>query len=134
MFIDPFHSGALLDRAGCRRQITRLLGPDVGLTDQHLAPCHPAQVVARMLGNLKSIYLQSHEFHSAIPIQRRLAALRHDDPVEQRDLGLLFLRAHRPAAAVAPLQAYLDALPAPADAEHIASLLRTAHRDVALRN
>jgi regulator of sirC expression with transglutaminase-like and TPR domain len=134
VFIDPFHSGALLDREGCRRQVTRLLGPEVALSDHHLAPCRPTQIVARMLRNLKSIYLQNHEYIAAIPIQRRLAALLEDDPVEQRDLGMLLLRADRPAAAVAPLQAYLDAQPPRADAEHVLSLLRAARRDVALRN
>jgi regulator of sirC expression with transglutaminase-like and TPR domain len=134
VFIDPFHSGALLDRDGCRRQVARLLGKDLVVTDDHLAPCHPAQVVARMLRNLKSIYLHAHDYLAAIPVQRRLAALLGDDPDEQRDLGLLFLRADRPAEAVAPLQSYLDVSPPRPDAEHIDALLRAARREMAMRN
>ena len=134
IFIDPFHSGALLDRDACRRQVSRMAGPGVEITDGHLAPCRATQLVARMLRNLKSIYLQNHDYVAAIPVQRRLAALLDDDPDEQRDLGMLFLRADRPADALAPLQAYLDAVPPGPDADHVASLLRAARRDVALRN
>lgn len=134
VFVDPFHSGALLDRDGCRRQVARMVGPDVAITEGHLAPCRPTQVVARMLRNLKSIYLQSHDYLATIPVQRRLVALLDDDADEQRDLGMLFLRADRPAEAIAPLQAYLDAVPPLPDADHVAALLRAARRDVALRN
>lgn len=134
VFVDPFHSGALLDRDGCRRQVARLLGPGVKVTDDQLAPCRPAEVVARMLRNLKAIYLQGHDYHAAIPVQRRLTALRADDPEEHRDLALLFLRADRPADAVAPLQAYLATDPPRPDAAHVDALLRAARREVALRN
>lgn len=134
LFIDPFNAGALLDHEGCRKQVARLVGPDYPLTDAQLAPCRPVQVVARMLRNLKSIYLQNHDYVAAIPVQRRLAALPDGDPDEQRDLGMLFLRADRPAEAVAPLQAYLDARPPRPDAEHVDALLRAARRSVAMRN
>jgi regulator of sirC expression with transglutaminase-like and TPR domain len=134
VFVDPFHSGALLDRDGCRRQVARLLGPEIEITEGHLAPCPAAVVVARMLRNLKAIYLQNHEYTSAIPVQRRLAALLHGDPEEQRDLGMLLLRADRPGEAVEPLQSYVDSRPPRPDAEHIHALLRAARRDAALRN
>jgi regulator of sirC expression with transglutaminase-like and TPR domain len=134
VFVDPFHSGRILDREGCRKQIARLLGPDVILTDAQLAPCRATQVVARMLRNLKAIHLQSHDYPSAIPVQRRLAALNPADPEELRDLGMLYLRVDRPAEAIAPLQGYLDASPPDSAAEDVRALLCAARRDVALRN
>jgi regulator of sirC expression with transglutaminase-like and TPR domain len=134
IFVDPFNSGALLDRDGCRRLVARLVGNGVPLSDDHFAPCGPAPVIARMLRNLKAIYLQNHDFQPAIPVQSRLAALLQSDPDEQRDLGLLYLRVDRPADALAPLQAYLDADPPRPDADHVAELLRAARREAALRN
>ena len=75
IFIDPFHAGALLDRAGCERSISNVIGQSIALSDRQLAPCSVTQVVSRMLRNLKAIYLQRNDFMVALPVQRRLAAL-----------------------------------------------------------
>ena len=134
VYVDPFHSGALLDREGCRRLVARLAGPSFRVSDEHLAPCPPTVVVARMLRNLKSIYVQNHEYASAVPVQRRLAAVLPGEPEEQRDLGTLLLRVGRPAEALDPLETYLRARPAGDDAGSIRHLLRAARREVALWN
>jgi regulator of sirC expression with transglutaminase-like and TPR domain len=133
-FVDPFHAGAVLDRNGCERRISELIGEPVTLTDLQLAPCGPALVVSRMLRNLKAIYLKNHDYDSALPVLSRIAALNPRDPHEQRDLGMLCLRLDRPGDAIAPLQAYLDARPQAADAELIHPLLSAARREVASRN
>ncbi len=134
IFVDPFHSGALLDRKGCERRISKLMGQAVTLSDLQLAPCGPDQIVSRMLRTLKALYLTTHDSASALPVQRRLAALNEGDAGEQRDLGMLCLQLDRPAAAINPLQAYLDALPHAQDADAVVALLRAARREVASRN
>jgi regulator of sirC expression with transglutaminase-like and TPR domain len=134
IFVDPFHAGALLDRGGCARRISELSGEPVAATDALFAPCATDRVVARMLRNLKAIYLQDRDFAAALPVLRRLAALAPGDPEEQRDYAMLCLRLDRPADAVAPLQAYLDARPHADDVATLGSLLRAARREVAARN
>ena len=134
IFVDPFHAGALLDRQGCERRVAELIGRPVVLSDREIAPCSLDLVVTRMLRNLKAIYLRGHDFSTALPVQRRLAALNPDDPLEQRDLGMLCLQLDRPAEAIAPLQSLLDARPEPEDADAIRALLRAARREVASWN
>jgi regulator of sirC expression with transglutaminase-like and TPR domain len=134
IFVDPFHAGALLDRRGCERRVAELIGRPVVLSDLEIAPCGLDLVVTRMLRNLKAIYLRGHDFSTALPVQRRLAALNPDDPLEQRDLGMLCLQLDRPAEAIAPLQSLLDARPEPEDADAIRALLRAARREVASWN
>ncbi|MBV8229479.1 MAG: transglutaminase family protein, partial [Planctomycetaceae bacterium] len=134
IFVDPFHAGALLDRQGCERRVAELIGRPVVLSDREIAPCSLDLVVTRMLRNLKAIYLRGHDFSTALPVQRRLAALNPDDPLEQRDLGMLCLQLDRPAEAIAPLQSLLDARPEPEDADAIRALLRAARREVATWN
>jgi regulator of sirC expression with transglutaminase-like and TPR domain len=134
IFVDPFHAGALLDRQGCERRVAELIGRPVVLSDREIAPCGLDLVVTRMLRNLKAIYLRGHDFSAALPVQRRLAALNPDDPLEQRDLGMLCLQLDRPAEAIAPLQSLLDARPEPEDADAIRALLRAARREVASWN
>ena len=57
-----------------------------------------------------------------------------EDPVEQRDLGMLCLRMHRPGEAIDPLEAYLQAVPTAEDAGSISELLKSARRLIARWN
>jgi regulator of sirC expression with transglutaminase-like and TPR domain len=134
LFIDPFHSGEFLDADGCRRRISELTRNPVTLSEAQLAPCPARVVVARMLRNLKAIYLGSNDFASALPVQRRLAAVAAGDADEQRDLGMICLQADQVGEAIDPLQAYLRARPDADDAETVATLLAAARRAVAQWN
>ena len=134
LFVDPFHSGALLDRQGCERRVAEMVGRAVVLTDLQLDPCPLDLVVSRMLRNLKSIYIHEQEYTMALPVQRRLAALNPSNPDEQRDLGMICLQVDRPAEALEPLQAYLNARPEAEDVPALRALLSAARRDVAQWN
>ncbi|HWE39636.1 MAG TPA: transglutaminase-like domain-containing protein [Isosphaeraceae bacterium] len=134
VFVDPFHEGAFLDREGCERLVRSVTGQAVTLAPEQLEPCPTAVLVARMLRNLKAIYLRRGEFVEALPVLQRLVALLPDEPLERRDLGMTCLRADRPGAAIEPLAAYLDALPDADDAPIVREALRQARRDVAERN
>src|SRR5262249_49513039 len=99
LFIDAFHSGEFLDRQGCERRLVEVTQHPLELSDEQIGPCSTRVVVARMLRNLKAIYLGAHDFLSALPVQRRLVAVARGDPVEQRDLGIICLQAERPGEA-----------------------------------
>jgi regulator of sirC expression with transglutaminase-like and TPR domain len=134
LFIDPFHAGEFLDLDACRDRLSRLTGTDVELSETQAAPCSPRAVVARMLRNLKAIYLGAEDYPAALLVQRRLAAVAVDDPTEQRDLGMLCLRLERPGEAVDPLAAYLRSSPDAPDAPSVDALLATARSLVARWN
>ncbi|MDG3003699.1 SirB1 family protein [Paludisphaera mucosa] len=132
-FVDPFHGGELLDPDACQRRIAELTGKPGPLPEARLAACSPATVVARMLRNLKSIYVGQEDFASAHVVQRRLAAVA-TDPLEQRDLGMLCLQLDRAGEAIDPLVAYLRSRPTAADAETVEALLSGARAIVAQWN
>lgn len=134
LFVDAFDSGTLLDLPGCRERIVRKLGGPVDLPDGRFEPCPAADVVARMLANLKAIYLREPDFAAALPFQRRLAALHPNDPIEQRDLGMFCLQVDRPGEAVDPLRRYLSDAKGADDAEVVGAMLKAALREVARRN
>ena len=121
LFIDPFHAGEFLDRRGCEGRLSDLTHHPVALSDDQVAPCPPRVIVARMLRNLKAIYLGTNDFASALSVQRRLAAASNE-PEEQRDLGMICLQLDHPGEAIDPLQAYLAALPDADDAEPVTGL------------
>ncbi|MEO6811740.1 MAG: transglutaminase-like domain-containing protein [Isosphaeraceae bacterium] len=134
LFVDPFHGGALLDRQGCERRIEEVTEQAITLTDQQLEPAPLSLIVARILRNLKAVYLRDQEFTAVLPVLRRLVALVPDDPLEHRDLGVSCLRADRPGEAIDPLAIYLNAKPGAKDAEQVRALLRAAWQEVASSN
>lgn len=134
VFVDPFHSGKLMDRDGCARALGRLLGRPISLTDELVDACPPALVVARMLRNLKVIFAREGDLGAGLLVQRRLAAVAPGIPEEQRDLAILALRMERPAEAIAPLQRFLEARPDAPEAEDLGHFLKAARLEVARWN
>jgi regulator of sirC expression with transglutaminase-like and TPR domain len=133
-FVDPYDSGNAMSRAACQRKLSDILQQPVDLTDAMAAACPVAVVVTRMLRNVKAIYLNANDIPSALPVQRRLAALNPRDSQEVQDMGVLCLNADRPGEAIDPLQAYLATAPDSAKAQEIRALLEVARRRVAQSN
>ncbi len=135
LFVDPFQAGLLLDPAGCARRIAEVTGREtVSLPDDALAPCPPRTLVTRMLRNLKATYLKREEFHSAVPVLRRLVALDPGNAEERRDLGIICMHTDMPGDAIEHLEAYVQAQPSAIDREMVNLVLKAAWRDLARRN
>jgi regulator of sirC expression with transglutaminase-like and TPR domain len=133
-FVDPFSAGAIYNRENCERKLSEFVQQPVALTDSLAAPCAIRDVVVRMLRNLKVIYGRQQEVGLLLPLQRRLAALRRDDPDELRDLGLLYAQSNRLGEAIDPLESYLHSAPLADDVQQIRALLEAIHRKVARWN
>lgn len=73
------------------------------------------EIIARMLRNLKAIYLQESRWQRLLAVQQRLVILLPDSIEEVRDRGLAYanLECFRPA--LEDLEAYVDARPDAAD-------------------
>jgi regulator of sirC expression with transglutaminase-like and TPR domain len=134
IFIDPFHGGAILTRESCERRVSQVLGLPVSLDPEQLDPSPPDQVVLRLLANLKGIYVNQSDAARALRVQERIFALNESDAAERRDLGALYLRNDRPAAAIEHLEAYRRARPDADDSETVHSLLKAAARMLAAMN
>ena len=134
LFIDPFHEGRLLDLTACRRFISEFAAGTSLVGEAHFLPCSPRIVVARLLRNLKAIHIASNDYPALLPVQRRLTALFPNDPIEQRDLGMLYCRLEKSIQAVPYLEAFLSKSFGHPEAEPVAVLLRAIRRESALRN
>jgi regulator of sirC expression with transglutaminase-like and TPR domain len=55
-WVDPFHAGALLDRASCRARFVAVHGPGATFRDEFLAPTSSRLILLRMLANLQQTY------------------------------------------------------------------------------
>jgi regulator of sirC expression with transglutaminase-like and TPR domain len=134
LFVDPFHQGRLIDVLECERFLGRMAGREVRLSPEECEGCQASVTIARMLRNLKFIYLGRKDYGSALPVVRRLAALHRDDLIEQRDWGMVSFHSDHPGEALAPLQRYIDGRPHEPDIPAVRTLLSTARREVARRN
>jgi regulator of sirC expression with transglutaminase-like and TPR domain len=108
LIIDAFHGGALLSEDGCLRLLRRHAGEGAVWNDTHLrARATKPQILARMLVNLKHVYVQMYSFPQARDITELLLAVDPTAAAELRDRGLLAYHLNDFSAALRDLQAYL---------------------------
>jgi regulator of sirC expression with transglutaminase-like and TPR domain len=110
LILDPFSGGGELDDAGCRRLLGShlgQLGEEARLDRALLDPCTPRQMLARMLNNLKRIYVDLRSFPQAHAVTDLLVALDPMVHTERRDRGLLAYHLDNYAGALRDLEDYL---------------------------
>ena len=107
ILLDPF-DGAIVSRAECATWLRAAAGDQtLELDPQLLEPAPAKQIVARVLRNLKQIWLAREEWQRALDCAERILLLAPDTPVELRDRGLLYARLECFAAAEADLRRFL---------------------------
>jgi regulator of sirC expression with transglutaminase-like and TPR domain len=107
LIIDPFHRGALLTEHDCRVLLQRHVGPEVAFSRSLLSSATRAQVVARMLLNLKRLYVHMRSFPQARDVTDLILAITPSALTELRDRGLLAYHLNDVTSALRDLQTYL---------------------------
>ena len=115
LIIDAFRGGALLSRDDCR-ELLRGLHDGLGVDDDDdallesrlAAHTSKPQILARMLLNLKGVYVRMHSYPQARDITELLLAVNPSAINELRDRGLLAYNLRDFSAALRDLQAYLQ--------------------------
>ena len=126
VLFDPYHGGRPLTPADCERLVRQAAGVAFEATPAALAAAPLGLIVIRMLTNLKGVYLRDGDFVRAARVIERLRQVNPDDPMQQRDLGAVLLRAGQPGRAIDHLDAYLRAAPPGEDADAVRKLLGQA--------
>lgn len=141
LIVDPFHGGAILNEAECRQLLNRHMGEDAAFEPALLARATRRQILARMLLNLKRVYVRLHSFPQARDVTELLLAVDPSAADELRDRGLLAYNLKDFSAALRDLQAYLQIAPAAAldedergEHEEIWEHVKTLRRRVASLN
>jgi regulator of sirC expression with transglutaminase-like and TPR domain len=107
LLIDAFHDGAVLEERDCRVLLHKHLGDDAAFSPALLARAGRRQVIARMLLNLKRLYVRMRSFPQARLATHLLVALSPSSLTELRDRGLLAYHVDDLAAALRDLEEYL---------------------------
>lgn len=107
VFVDPFHGGAVLSEADCRTLLRRHAGANTEFEPALLAPATKQQILLRMLGNLKRVYVRMRSFPHGRAISDLLLAINPASLHDLRDRGLLSYHVNDFAAALRDLETYL---------------------------
>jgi regulator of sirC expression with transglutaminase-like and TPR domain len=107
LIIDPFHGGALLSEQDCRRLLQKHVGTEVAFSKSLLGPATRAQIIVRMLLNLKRLYVHMRSFPQARDATELLLAVTPSALSELRDRGLLAFHLNDMTTALRDLQTYL---------------------------
>ena len=123
IFVDAFAQGEILFPQDCQDRLNQISGQPIEMQPQFLAAVTPRQFLARMLTNLKAIYLNRGELEKVLTAIERILILFPDAAFELRDRGILYFRTNRWVEARQDLEAYLEAVPTADDRDTIRKLL-----------
>jgi len=122
LVLDPFTGGEAQSEADLRQRLAQVLPSEKAeqaQLDQYLEPATPRQIIARVLRNLKNIYMQSGKLEQALAVMHRMLLVMPESAEELRDRGLLYQRLECFRPALSDLQNYLRRRPEAPDAAEI---------------
>lgn len=126
LVLDPYDHGRSLSEEDLRERLARFTGEQAAQTlplEDLLEPATPRHIIARLLRNLKAIYLEAKDDPRALEVMNRLVLLLPDVPEERRDRGVVYARLECPRAAADDLSFYARERPGAEDAEKVAAQL-----------
>jgi len=124
VFVDPFQQGEVLFLADCQQKFHQLF-PQSQWQPKFLNGVMPKHFLARMLMNLKAIYIQQESDDEAVSVLDKLLILMPEAAEQMRDRGLLHHRLENYELARHDLNRYLRSHPSPPDGKHIQKILES---------
>jgi regulator of sirC expression with transglutaminase-like and TPR domain len=124
--LDPFVGGVTLTLDELAQKLRSMYGdtnPFLGQIPQLLTPASKKEILVRMLGNLKGIYLQQNDFTRALAAIDRILLVAPDLAMEVRDRGAVHQRLGHLQAALQDFRRYLELVPDAEDAEAVRTIM-----------
>jgi regulator of sirC expression with transglutaminase-like and TPR domain len=87
-FVDAFSGGRRLDVDGCAQLFRRLAGPEAPFAVEVLDPIGPRLILARMLGNLRTIYRERAQRQDLVWVEQLRVALPGAALADRRALAM----------------------------------------------
>lgn len=130
IFVDAFSRGEVMFPEDCQARLSQIYGQSVTLQPEFLESVSNRQFLARILSNLKMIYLRKEELEKALAAVERILLLFPGSSVELRDRGLIYYQMGSWVSAGNDFEAYLTKVPDAQDAPVIRRLLTQLGRDI----
>jgi regulator of sirC expression with transglutaminase-like and TPR domain len=107
VFVDVFHKGEIMFEEDCRDRLKLMYGPAARMLPHHLEPIGNKAFLARILTNLKVIYLQQQDIPRVLAAIDRILVLIPNSLQERRERGLIYYQTGRLTEAREDLRYYL---------------------------
>lgn len=134
VLVDPFHRGRVLSPDQAHGVVAEALGRPVTLTATHFTAATKTQIVARMLTNLRSVYIKREEWAKALAVIDRLLLLDGAAAAHVRDRGTILMKLGHFHSGAAEWERYLTRCPNARDAEKLRGQLRQIRQALASLN
>lgn len=132
---DPFNGGLRLSEQDCEQLVRTTTGSSSPFQPEWLLPLQPGRILARMLNNLRLLYIQQEDWTHARAVIDRMRMLQPDKMELLRDLGFIHHQKGSLQKAVHYYEQYLlRSQPPDEEAQTITKALRTAAYQLARRN
>ncbi|MEM8639676.1 MAG: transglutaminase-like domain-containing protein [Cyanobacteria bacterium P01_G01_bin.54] len=130
IFVDVFNQGAILFPQDCLDLLSKIYQQPVPFHPQYFVPVGPKSILARLLTNLKHIYLQQGQLTEMLWTVDGILALFPEHLSERKMRGVVHFELGHWAAAQADLQCYLEGSPQPEEISFIQHLLAQIDRNL----
>jgi regulator of sirC expression with transglutaminase-like and TPR domain len=122
LVLDPFIGGEAQSESDLRKRLAQVLPAgqaERASLERYLEPATSRQIIARVLRNLKNIYMRTQDLERTLAVMHRMLLVVPESAEELRDRGLVYqqLECFRPA--LSDLQNYLRRRPDAPDATEI---------------
>jgi regulator of sirC expression with transglutaminase-like and TPR domain len=121
VFIDAFN-GRTLTREECAKMLEEMYGGTVPMRPALLQPSTKRQILARILNNLKSLYLSRGDLARALAASDRIMLTDPHLTSEWRDRGLIQFQLRHDTEALKDFNRYLAVRPEPEDTARVKQL------------
>jgi len=134
--LDPFFGGQSLAITDLQRMLREAQGGEVSraIIAGFLVAASKREILLRMLGNLKAIYLRNRELDNALIIMNWIVAADPSQGSQVRDRGMVYHEMECFRAAAADFERYLELNPGCSDGDGIRQRLVQIRRSVSLLN
>jgi regulator of sirC expression with transglutaminase-like and TPR domain len=123
LLLDPFDGGRVRFEDQAQELLDQVYGGMVRVQDQFMRRATRRDMLARLLVNLKGVYVNVGDPVRALAVVERLLLIQPTARGENRDRGLLLARMGRRDEAAEQLEAYLELAPEAPDAERIRDIV-----------
>lgn len=123
VYVDTFHKGKIMTADGCMQFLRDLTEGELEFQESFLLTVSKRDILARMLRNLKRIYLEAYNFPKLIRVLDKLVLLTPDAPEEVRDRGIIHYQMKAFQYAQRDFETFLSLSSEPEDTEVIRQYL-----------
>jgi regulator of sirC expression with transglutaminase-like and TPR domain len=134
VLIDCFNQGDTLSPQDCQKRLNEIYAGEMDLRPEFLHPVNRRQILARMLNNLKTVYLSTRDFRKALTIADLMLVIRPHSAEDMKQRALLRYSLEMHNLAAEDLEEYLRISPNAEDADEVRKMFLSIRRMLAAMN